>query len=474
MLEPVLNHLQLQLTDGRQDWVSFAFIGVVEDLDGTLFPQFVHPLAEILESGGVWIPQPAENFRAEAGNPFVFHLRPHIQGVADGKHAGIVQADHITWIGVFHHSPILPEQLLRPRQTDRLARPGMLHGHVLLEAAAADPNKGDSVAMARIHVRLQFEHESAEPFTQGVDKAVTAGSGHRPLSHLQESVQERPHTEIGHRGPEEHGSEIPGMHRLEIQFGAGDIEQLHLLHGKVKQLGLHQLAQSRIIQMQALLTRLSAPFRTCEQHHVTAASIDHPTELLATADGPVHRPGDQLQFRFDLIEQRQRLPAGTVHLVDEGEDRDLTHATDLEQLAGLWLETLGRVLQHHGVVGCRQGSVGVLRKILVAWCVQKIDGGGVVIELKDGGGNRDASLLFKFHPVGCDLALFPARLHSTGLLDRTAIEQQLLSERRLAGIRMRNDREVAAPVHRLSDRSAGIRLRSRGAHAHRVPSIHQA
>jgi hypothetical protein len=64
----------------------------------------------------------------------------------------------------------------------------------------------------------------------------------------------------------------------------------------------------------------------------------------------------------DLIEQLEGLAPRPVHLVDEGEDRDAPHAADLEQLAGLGLEALGRVFQHHRVVGGGEGAVGVFEK----------------------------------------------------------------------------------------------------------------
>ena len=81
--------------------------------------------------------------------------------------------------------------------------------------------------------------------------------------------------------------------------------------------------------------------------------------MLPAPDRPVHGPGQQLQLLLDFIEQLERVPARPVHLVDERENRDLPHAADLKQLAGLGFQAFGRVLQHHGVVRRRQGSVGV-------------------------------------------------------------------------------------------------------------------
>ena len=109
VFQPVLDHFQLQLAYGRQDWIALALVGVIEHLHGPLFPQFVHPLTETFKRRGVGIAQPGKDFRAEARNALVFHLGAHIQGVANGKHAGIVETDHIAREGLVDHFAILAE-----------------------------------------------------------------------------------------------------------------------------------------------------------------------------------------------------------------------------------------------------------------------------------------------------------------------------------------------------------------------------
>ena len=109
----MLHHFELQLSHRRENRIALAFIGVVKDLNGTFFAKFIHPLAEILERRRVWIAQPAEDFRAEAGNPLVLNPLTHVEGVADREHAGVVEANHISGIGVLHHGSILTEEFLR-------------------------------------------------------------------------------------------------------------------------------------------------------------------------------------------------------------------------------------------------------------------------------------------------------------------------------------------------------------------------
>ena len=199
VLKAVLHHLQLQLAHRRQDRIAFAGIGVVEHLHRPLLPQLIDALAEAFEGRGVGVAQPREDLRAEAGNALVFHSWAEVEGVADREHAGVVEADHITRVGVLHHLAVLAEQLLWPRQADGPAAAGVLHGHVLLEMAGADAHEGDPVAVARVHVGLQLEHEAAEPRPQRIHRALAADAGRGPLGELQKGIEEGPHPEVGHR-----------------------------------------------------------------------------------------------------------------------------------------------------------------------------------------------------------------------------------------------------------------------------------
>ena len=91
-----------------------------------------------------------------------------------------------------------------------------------------------------------------------------------------------------------------------------------------------------------------------------------------------------------------------------------------------------------------QRAVGVLAEVLVARRVEQRHAAVAERELEDRGGDRDAALALDVHPVGDDVALRPAAAHGAGQLDGAAVEQQLLGERRLAGVRVRDDGERAA------------------------------
>ena len=144
---------------------------------------------------------------------------------------------------------------------------------------------------------------------------------------------------------------------------------------------------------------------------------------------------------LDLIEQLIRIPGLTVKLVDEGEDRDMTHHTDLEQLDGLRLDTLRTIDDHDRTVGCHEGSVGILREVLVSRCIQDVNALSFIIKLKHRGGNRNTSLLLDLHPVGNRMLGRLPSLDGTCEIDRTSIQEELLRQCRLTGIRVRNNRK---------------------------------
>ena len=75
----------------------------------------------------------------------------------------------------------------------------------------------------------------------------------------------------------------------------------------------------------------------------------------------------------------------------------------------------------------------------MARCIEDVDAIAVIVELQDGGGDGDAALLFDLHPVRDGMTLRLARLDRSREMDCPAVEQQFLSERGLARVRMRDD-----------------------------------
>ena len=192
--------------------------------------------------------------------------------------------------------------------------------------------------------------------------------------------------------------------------------------------------------------------RLLELAHARRLEIVGSGEILALADGPDHGRHGQRQALLDLVEQVQRIAGLAVHLVDEGDDRNVAQPADLEELAGARLDALGGVDDHDGGVHGGQRPVGILGEVLVARRVEQVEDAAAVLEGHDRGHDRDAARLLDRHPVRAGAAAVALGAHLAGKLDGAAEEQQLLGQRRLARVRVRDDGEGAPSRHFLFER----------------------
>ena len=170
----------------------------------------------------------------------------------------------------------------------------------------------------------------------------------------------------------------------------------------------------------------------------------HATEIQPHAAGPHHRRGFDLQLVGQFVQQFEGIAGFAVHLVDEGHDRDVAQAADLEQLAGLGLDALGGIDHHHGGIRRRQGAIGVFRKVFMAGRVQQVEDGVLVFERHHRAGDTDAAFLLDLHPVGFGAPRFAARLDTARRMDGAAQQEQMFRQGGLAGVGMGNDGEGPA------------------------------
>ena len=170
---------------------------------------------------------------------------------------------------------------------------------------------------------------------------------------------------------------------------------------------------------------------------------------LALADRPGDRRCVERQLLLDLVEDFEGVARLAIHLVDEGDDRDVAQPADLEQFQRARLDALGGVDDHDGRIDGRQRAVGVVGKILVAGRVEQVEDVVAIFEGHHRGDDRDAALALDLHPVGARVHAVLLGLDLAGELDRAAEQEQLFGQRRLAGVGVRNDRKGAAARDRL-------------------------
>ena len=176
-----------------------------------------------------------------------------------------------------------------------------------------------------------------------IDLAHIGGLRARRRREDGERIEQVLDAEILQRRTEEHRRQMALAEAVEIETLAGVLDQRQLLldrrHVEHRVVGRERREVERLT-----LDRLAV---LADQPHLAARDVVGAGEIAAAADRPGHRRGIERQRLLDLVEQIERIAALAVHLVDEGDDRNVAQAADLEQLAGARLDALGGVDHHH-------------------------------------------------------------------------------------------------------------------------------
>ncbi len=298
--------------------------------------------------------------------------------------------------------------------------------------------------MVRIHIGLDLEHEGAHARLGGLDLAQIAVLRARRRRELAEAFQEIADAEIAQRAAEIDRRQMALAKRVQFERLAGFRHQrqfvLDLRHVEIG------VAAGEFGDVDLLRgTGLGAA--AFEQTDAAIDDVVGAEKIAAAADRPGHRRGIERQRLFDLVQEIEGIAALAVHLVDEGDDRDVAQPAHLEQLSGARLDALGGVDHHHGGVDGGQRPVGVLGKVLVARRVQKVEHEAFELEGHHGCHDRNAALALDLHPVGTGIAAFALGLDLPRQIDGAAEQQQLFGQRGLAGVRMGNDGKGPPPRH---------------------------
>ena len=368
------------------------------------------------------------------------------QGVANGENTGVEHADDVTGVGLLDDLSLSGHELLGTGQAQLFASLQVVDFLLRVKPPGHHPHKGDAVPVGLVHVGLDLKHKGGEVLVKAVDDRIARLSGKGSGGHTQEFLQKGLHTEVGQRRAKKDWGQLSMAHPLQIKVAGGTVQQLDLVHQLAVLALADQLGQSGVVHLDLSGGGGFGVGVGGEVDDFAVLAVVHALELLAAADGPVHGIGVDAQLLLQLFAQFKGVPGLPVHLVDEGEDGDVPHGAHLEQLAGLSLHALGCVNDHHRAVRRHQGAIGVLGEVLVAGGVQNVDAETLVLELHYRGGNRDAALLFDLHPVGGGSAGVLLALDLAGLSDGSAVEQELLRQGGLTGVRVRDDGKGASAL----------------------------
>ena len=444
--EPVLDDLELQDADGSQDGVPLHALGVVEDLNGAFLRELVEALLELFPFRGVEHDDAVEELGREARNSLELDARSLGERVADTEVARVPEPENVAGPGLLDERSLLREELERFRELQRPARARVQNFHAARELPRHDPHERDAVAVRGIHVRLDLEDEARELRLERVHEARRRLAGQRRGSELEKALQEGLDAEVVARAAEEDGRDPSRQERRLIE-GVSGLEEFELFHERRVCGRAERLDERRIVEGGDLNRGDPLSFRRISsfvfQQRLPPAVVDA-LEIRPGADRPRHGVARDAENALDLVHEVERILACAVELVHERDDRDPPHAADLEELDRLRLDALRAVDEHHGGIGRRERAVRVLRKIVVTRRVEEVHVMARVRKLEHARRDRDAALALELHPVARRVAArVPSRLDRAREMDRAAVEEQLLRERRLAGVRVRNDREGA-------------------------------
>ena len=105
----------------------------------------------------------------EARDPLELDALAFGEGVADAQVAAVHHPDDVARIRLLDRRALAGEELLRRGEADGLSGARLLHLHPRFELPRADTDKCDAIAMLRVHVRLDLEHEAGERLVGRLD-----------------------------------------------------------------------------------------------------------------------------------------------------------------------------------------------------------------------------------------------------------------------------------------------------------------
>ena len=307
---------------------------------------------------------------------------------------------------------------------------------IAFKLSAAHLAEGDARTVVGVDVGCDLEDEPCKFGLVRIHHALFSLGGFRAWRYLHKAVEQLLHAKVVECTAEEHRCHPGAAVILHVKFGIDTLHQFKVV------------AQFRCIAVADVLFQGTAVhvhlhlfgdtlFVGGKQVELVFIDVIYTLELCPLVDGPRQWAHMDFQFLLQFVEQVKRVAPLTVHLVDENDDRRVSHAAHVHQLSGLSLHTLGAVHHDDGRIHSRQRAVSVFGKVLVTWCVENVDLVTLVVKLHHRGGYRDTTLFLDVHPVRGGCLSYLVALHGAGHLYLSAKEQEFLRQCGLARIRVR-------------------------------------
>ena len=267
---------------------------------------------------------------------------------------------------------------------------------------------------------------------------------------VDDGVEQRLHTLVLERGPGEHGEKRAGDYRFADQAFEGRFIGLFALevggHGVVVEfdrsldqflaifLGLFEHVGRNVDVVIVGAERLVFP-----HHALHADEVDDTLELLLGSDRKLDRHRLGSEAVDDVLEALEEVRAHLVHLVAEDDAGDLVLVALPPDRLGLRLDPLIAVKHAYRAVEHAQASFHLDGEIDVSGRVDDVE--PLVLPERRGRGrsNRDAALLLLLHEIHGRGAV----MHLADLVALAGVIEDPLGRRRLPGIDVGHDAEIA-------------------------------
>jgi len=291
----------------------------------------------------------------------------------------------------------------------------MYIGPVPLKASGNDFYKGQPVAVVGIHIGVDLKYKAGKLRFCGFHIPVFSMNRTGCRRQVHKAIQNILYPEIIQGTPEEKGRDLTCQVGLLIKIRIYTIDEFQFLVQHFSETS-HIGAEGLITEIRVLFYfthSLLAPFKGTEYLFVT---VINSLEGRSHSHGPAQGMHPDFQFFFNLIQQFEGILGRPVHLIYKNHHRGLAHAAHLHESARLGLHPLGCIDNDNHAVCCREGTEGILGKVLVTGSIQDVNFLIHVIEAHDRSGHGDTPLLLYFHEIGSGCLPYLIGFHCPGNL----------------------------------------------------------
>ena len=479
----------MELTHARDDQLARVFVGEAAERR-IFFRQALQTFGHLITIRlRLRLDRHADD-RLREGGRLQHHVERLVtQGVAGGD---VPETDQRRDVARVHAVHVLPLAALDDHEAAdalALAGTGVVDGVALLQLTGIDPEEDQ---LAREGIGPQLEREGTElRVVVGRDRDALLGLGHvagggrnveRGRQVIDHGVDQDLNALLFEGRPAQDGDQLDlaGQApdgRLQDRRRDGLLFQ-HQLGDRVVLVGngIDQLGQrlGRTVLMlgrdvlDLILEAFVGDVAFTPEDRLLVHHVDDSGELVLGSDGQEDGERVGAQLLAHVVQRVVKVGTGTVHLVDERDPGDVVLRRLAPDRFGLGLDAGHSAKHGNGPVEDAHGALDLRGEIHVTRSVDDVDTVGdsfaglvksfVLLlgpEAGDGGGrDRNAALLLLLHPVGDRVAI----IHVADLVDQSGVEEDTLGRRRLAGVDVRGDPDVAGPFEGILPRR-GIQRR---------------